>query len=132
MYKFIVDNQEKLASSIVYDRDFSYDFFAFKTLERAYLLKLDNKIAERPQHMIMRVACGIHMDDIDRAIETYQLMSEKWFTVSAKAICLRWPPSRLMRLSEADLDVLRRSTRARRCSTPGRRTRSCPPASSSP
>ena len=88
MYKFIVDNQEKLASSIVYDRDFSYDFFAFKTLERAYLLKLDNKIAERPQHMIMRVACGIHMDDIDRAIETYQLMSEKWFTVSAKAICI--------------------------------------------
>ena len=129
MYKFIVDNQEKLASSIVYDRDFSYDFFAFKTLERAYLLKLDNKIAERPQHMIMRVACGIHMDDIDRAIETYQLMSEKWFTVS---ICLLWPPSRLMRLSDADLDALRRSTRARRCSTPGRRTRSCPPASSSP
>ena len=132
MYKFIVDNQEKLASSIVYDRDFSYDFFAFKTLERAYLLKLDNKIAERPQHMIMRVACGIHMDDIDRAIETYQLMSEKWFTVSAKPICLLWPPSRLMRLSDADLDALRRSTRARRCSTPGRRTRSCPPASSSP
>ena len=129
MYKFIVDNQEKLASSIVYDRDFSYDFFAFKTLERAYLLKLDNKIAERPQHMIMRVACGIHMDDIDRAIETYQLMSEKWFTVS---ICLLWPPSRLMRLSDADLDALRRSTRARRCSTPGRRTRSCPPASCSP
>lgn len=54
VYKFIVDNDEKIGSAIVYDRDMNYDFFAFKTLERAYLLKLDNKIAERPQHMIMR------------------------------------------------------------------------------
>jgi ribonucleotide reductase alpha subunit len=57
VYKFIADNDEKIGSSIVYDRDMNYDFFAFKTLERAYLLKLDNKIAERPQHMIMRGEC---------------------------------------------------------------------------
>ena len=59
VYKFIADNDEKIGSSIVYDRDMNYDFFAFKTLERAYLLKLDNKIAERPQHMIMRGECPI-------------------------------------------------------------------------
>ena len=80
IYKFVVDNDEKIGSAIVYDRDMNYDFFAFKTLERAYLLKIDNKIAERPQHMIMRVACGIHCGDIERCIETYELMSEKWFT----------------------------------------------------
>ena len=57
VYKFIVDNDEKIGSAIVYDRDMNYDFFAFKTLERAYLLKLNNKIAERPQHMIMRGKC---------------------------------------------------------------------------
>lgn len=80
VYQVIKDNAEKLDSSIIYDRDFNYDYFGFKTLERAYLLKLDGKIAERPQHMLMRVAIGIHKEDIDSAIDTYNLMSEKWFT----------------------------------------------------
>ncbi|XP_003370927.1 ribonucleoside-diphosphate reductase large subunit, partial [Trichinella spiralis] len=70
----------RLNSTIVYDRDFSYSYFGFKTLEKSYLLKINGKVAERPQHLLMRVAIGIHEDDIDAAIETYNLMSEKWFT----------------------------------------------------
>ncbi|MFK7900228.1 MAG: ribonucleoside-diphosphate reductase subunit alpha, partial [Cyclobacteriaceae bacterium] len=80
VYAVIKNNAAKLDAAVNYDRDFSYDYFGFKTLEKSYLLKLDGKIAERPQHMIMRVAVGIHQDDIDAAIETYNLMSEKWFT----------------------------------------------------
>jgi ribonucleoside-diphosphate reductase alpha chain len=80
VFKIITDNSELLDSTIIYDRDFGYDFFGFKTLEKSYLLKLDGKVAERPQHMIMRVAVGIHKEDIDAAIETYNLMSERWFT----------------------------------------------------
>jgi len=80
VYKIINKNAEKLNSAIVYNRDFNYDYFGIKTLTRAYLLKINDKIAERPQHMLMRVALGIHMNDIDDAIETYNLMSEKWFT----------------------------------------------------
>lgn len=80
VYKVIMDNKEQLDSSIIYDRDFQYDFFGFKTLERAYLLKIEDEIVERPQHMLMRVAVGIHKHDIDSAIKTYNLMSEKWFT----------------------------------------------------
>ena len=63
-----------------YNRDFGYDYFGFKTLERSYLLKLDGEIAERPQHMLMRVSLGIHLNDLDSAIETYELMSKKFFT----------------------------------------------------
>ncbi len=80
VYQIISKNSDRLDSAIIYDRDYDYDYFGFKTLERAYLLKLNNKVAERPQHMIMRVAVGIHKEDIDSAIETYELMSEKWFT----------------------------------------------------
>ena len=80
VYEIIKNNAEDLDSSIIYDRDFNYDYFGFKTLERAYLLKINGKIAERPQHMLMRVAIGIHKEDIKSAIETYNLMSEKWFT----------------------------------------------------
>ena len=80
VYKIIVDNAEQLDSTIIYDRDFGYDYFGFKTLERSYLLKINGEVAERPQHMLMRVAIGIHKDDIDAAIETYDLMSERWFT----------------------------------------------------
>jgi len=76
----VKSNKDRLNSAIVYDRDFSYNYFGFKTLERSYLLKIDGKVAERPQHMLMRVAVGIHGEDIDSAIETYNLMSEKWFT----------------------------------------------------
>ena len=79
-YGVIKKNAALLDSTIIYDRDFSYDYFGFRTLERSYLIKLDGKPVERPQHMLMRVAVGIHMDDIDSVIETYTLLSEKWFT----------------------------------------------------
>ncbi len=79
-YKVIQNNAAKLDSTIIYNRDFGYDYFGFKTLERSYLLKLNGEIAERPQHMLMRVAIGIHQNDIDEAIETYELMSKKIFT----------------------------------------------------
>jgi ribonucleoside-diphosphate reductase alpha chain len=78
--KIIRDNAELLDSTIIYDRDFGYDYFGFKTLERSYLLRLNGKIAERPQHMLMRVSIGIHKEDIDSAIKTYELMSQKYFT----------------------------------------------------
>ncbi len=80
VYKVIMDNKEKLDSTIIYNRDFNYDYFGFKTLERSYLLKINGEIAERPQQMLMRVSVGIHIDDIDAAIETYELMSKKFFT----------------------------------------------------
>ncbi|GGD48746.1 ribonucleoside-diphosphate reductase subunit alpha [Muriicola marianensis] len=80
VYQVILENAEKLDSTIIYNRDFGYDYFGFKTLERSYLLKLNGKIVERPQHMLMRVAVGIHLNDLDSAIETYELMSKKYFT----------------------------------------------------
>ena len=80
VYETIKKNSEKLDSSIIYNRDYGYDFFGFKTLEKSYLLKLSGKIAERPQHMLMRVSVGIHLDDIDSVIETYDLMSKRFFT----------------------------------------------------
>ncbi len=79
-FKVIMTHAEKLDSTIIYNRDFGYDYFGFKTLERSYLLKINGKIVERPQHMLMRVAIGIHQEDIDEAIETYELMSKKFFT----------------------------------------------------
>jgi len=80
VFKVIKDNAELLDSTIIYNRDFGYDYFGFKTLERSYLLKINGQIAERPQHMLMRVSIGIHLDDLDAAIETYHLMSKKYFT----------------------------------------------------
>ena len=79
-YKTIMDHAEELNSAIVYDRDFNYQYFGFKTLERSYLLRIDGKVAERPQQMIMRVAVGIHGEDIEAAVETYNYMSNKYFT----------------------------------------------------
>ncbi|XP_030745577.1 ribonucleoside-diphosphate reductase large subunit-like [Sitophilus oryzae] len=79
-YNIIMKNSDKLNSHIIYDRDFSYSYFGFKTLELSYLLKINGKIVERPQHMLMRVAIGIHGEDIDAAIQTYDLMSKKYFT----------------------------------------------------
>lgn len=78
--QIISDNAELLDSSIIYDRDFGFDYFGFKTLEKSYLLRIDGRIAERPQHMHMRVAIGIHKEDLESAIHTYNLMSERWFT----------------------------------------------------
>ena len=80
VYEIIKENSDLLDSSIIYDRDFRYDFFGFKTLERSYLLRTNGEVAERPQQMIMRVAVGIHKNDLDAVIETYNYMSEGWFT----------------------------------------------------
>jgi ribonucleoside-diphosphate reductase alpha chain len=80
VWEVIEENAEVLDSTIIYDRDFSFDYFGFKTLEKAYLLKVDGHIVERPQHMFMRVAVGIHKADIDSVITTYNLLSERWFT----------------------------------------------------
>ncbi|MCU0449339.1 MAG: ribonucleoside-diphosphate reductase subunit alpha [Bernardetiaceae bacterium] len=79
-YEVIRKNAALLDSAIIYDRDYGYDYFGFKTLERSYLLRVDGKVVERPQHMLMRVAIGIHGEDVEAAVETYNLMSEKWFT----------------------------------------------------
>ncbi|HRI60527.1 MAG TPA: ribonucleotide reductase N-terminal alpha domain-containing protein, partial [Saprospiraceae bacterium] len=78
-YKIIQKHKERLESAIIFDRDFEFDYFGFKTLERSYLMRMNGKVAERPQHLFMRVAVGIHQEDIDAAIETYNLMSERWF-----------------------------------------------------
>jgi ribonucleoside-diphosphate reductase alpha chain len=80
VYEVIMANKEILDSTIIYNRDFGYDYFGFKTLERSYLLKINGEIAERPQHMLMRVAVGIHLNDLEAAVETYELMSKKYFT----------------------------------------------------
>jgi len=80
VHDFVQENKDKLNAAIDYNRDFEYDFFGFKTLERSYLLKVKGKIVERPQHMLMRVSVGIHVGDVDAAIETYNLMSQKYFT----------------------------------------------------
>jgi len=80
LYNAAHEHKDRISSEIAYSRDMEYDYFGFKTLERSYLLKINGKIVERPQHMLMRVALGIHGMDIDSAIETYHLLSEKWFT----------------------------------------------------
>ncbi len=79
-YAVVKKYKDELNSAIIYDRDFNYDYFGFKTLERSYLLRVDGKVIERPQHMLMRVAVGIHQDNIEKVIQTYELMSDKWFT----------------------------------------------------
>ena len=78
--EIIREQADFLDSQIIYDRDFNYDYFGFKTLERSYLLKINGEIVERPQHMLMRVAVGIHKDDMDAVVNTYNLMSDGWFT----------------------------------------------------
>lgn len=80
VHEIIKENAEYLDSQIIYDRDFSYDFFGFKTLERSYLLKMNGAICERPQQMLMRVSVGIHKDDLESVVSTYHMLSEGWFT----------------------------------------------------
>ena len=80
VYAVIEGNIDKIQARLVYARDYNYDYFCLRTLERAYLLKDGKKIIERPQHMLMRVSLGIHKEDLDSAFETYDLMSELWFT----------------------------------------------------
>ena len=80
VYDIVRKNAAFLDSTIIYDRDYGYDYFGYKTLEKSYLLKIDGNIAERPQQMLMRVAVGIHMDNLENVVETYNLLSERWFT----------------------------------------------------
>lgn len=80
VFEIIKENKDRIEEAIDYTRDDSYDFFGFKTLERSYLLKVDGKIMERPQTMLMRVSIGIHKNDLESAFQTYDLMSQKWFT----------------------------------------------------
>jgi len=80
LYETVMANAELLDKSVIDKRDFNYDYFGFKTLEKSYLLKMGGVIVERPGQMLMRVSVGIHMNDMDAAIETYNLMSEKYFT----------------------------------------------------
>ena len=79
-YEHVIKNRDSFNSAINYQRDYEYDFFGFKTLERAYLMKIDNQVVERPQDMIMRVCAFIHMDDVDQAIKSYNMMSKGFFT----------------------------------------------------
>ncbi|XP_031632310.1 ribonucleoside-diphosphate reductase large subunit-like [Contarinia nasturtii] len=79
-YNIVMNNADRLNSAIIFDRDFNYNYFGFKTLERSYLLRINGKVVERPQHMLMRTSVGIHGEDIDSAIETYNLLSAKYFT----------------------------------------------------
>ena len=80
VYEVIMKNKEVLDAALIHDRDFEFDYFGFKTLEKSYLLKLDGVIVERPQHLLMRVSVGIHLDDIEHVLETYSLLSQKYFT----------------------------------------------------
>ena len=79
IHKIVLKNKDRLDSALIFDRDFEFDYFGFKTLERSYLMRMNGKPVERPQHLFMRVSVGIHGEDIDAAIETYNLMSERWF-----------------------------------------------------
>lgn len=82
VYDIVMDPKHRatLDAALIHDRDFEFDYFGFKTLEKSYLLKLDGIIVERPQHLLMRVAVGIHLDDIPRVLETYSLLSQRTFT----------------------------------------------------
>lgn len=92
-YQIICENADELNSAIVYDRDFNYNYFGFKTLERSYLLRVNGKVAERPQHLLMRVAVGIHGNDVERVIETYNLMSQRYFTHGSPTLFNAGTPS---------------------------------------
>lgn len=85
-FSIIMKNKERLDTAVKYERDFSYNFFGLKTLERSYLLRINGKIVERPQHLLMRVAVGIHGENIDAAIETYDCLSLKYFTQASPTL----------------------------------------------
>ena len=79
VYDVVQQNKEVLDKKIQYGRDYLFDYFGFKTLEKSYLLGIDNKTIERPQDLFMRVSIGIHGNNIDKVIETYNCLSEKYF-----------------------------------------------------
>lgn len=80
IFAFAREHKDRISSEIAYSRDFEFDYFGFKTLEKSYLLKVNGKIVERPQHLFMRVALGVQIGNIEEAIKTYHLISEGWFT----------------------------------------------------
>ena len=80
LYKMVMTNKDKINTTLIYDNDFTYDYFGFKTLERAYLMRLNGKIVERPQHLLMRVSLSIHKDDLKEALKSYKMMSEGYYT----------------------------------------------------
>jgi ribonucleoside-diphosphate reductase alpha chain len=80
IYAFAREYKDRISAEIAYSRDFEFDYFGFKTLEKSYLLKVNGKIVERPQHLFMRVALGVQIGNIEEAIKTYHLISEGWFT----------------------------------------------------
>lgn len=92
-WAIIQEHADELNSAIVFDRDFNYNYFGFKTLERSYLLRINGKVAERPQHMMMRVALGIHGNDIEKVIESYNLMSQRFFTHGSPTLFNAGTPS---------------------------------------
>ncbi|OMJ79867.1 hypothetical protein SteCoe_20010 [Stentor coeruleus] len=96
VYIFIEANHEELQAALDFSRDFSYDFFGFKTLERSYLLKIGGKIVERPQHMLMRVSAGIHTGDLQSTLKTYELMSQRWFTHASPTLFNSGTPNNQM------------------------------------
>lgn len=92
-WNIVQKHSDELNSAIVFDRDFSYNYFGFKTLEKSYLLRINGKVAERPQHLIMRVAIGVHGDDIEKIIESYNLMSQRYFTHGSPTLFNAGTPS---------------------------------------
>ena len=80
LYKMVIANKDKINATLDYEKDFTYDYFGFKTLERAYLMRINGKIIERPQHLLMRVSLAIHKDDLKEALKSYKMMSEGYFT----------------------------------------------------
>ena len=115
-------NAEQLDAAMDYSRDYDYDYYGFKTLERSYLLRANGKIVERPQHMLMRVSVGIHKSDVSRAIETYNLLSQRCVPAAAAAQASLLVASRASLTLSACAATSR--TRRRRCSTPARPSRS--------
>jgi len=93
VYEFVRANAEELDRCMDYKRDFDYDFFGFKTLEKSYLLRVHGKIVERPAHMLMRVSCGIHTGDLAATKETYDLMANRFFTHATPTLFNAGTPS---------------------------------------
>lgn len=105
----IQKHKDVLNSAIIYNRDFEYNYFGFKTLERSYLLKINKKVVERPQHMLMRVAVAIHMEDLDKVIETYNYLSERYFTHASPTLFSACTPRQQMsryKITEIIIEIL--------------------------
>jgi ribonucleoside-diphosphate reductase alpha chain len=135
VHEIIMSNKERLDGALQYERDLEYDYFGFKTLEKSYLLRMHGKVAERPQQMLMRVAIGIHKRDLDAAVETYELMSQRWFTHATPTMFNAGTPQPqmsscfLLSMKEDSIDGARAPRRGPRPAPASRATRPrAPPA----